>query len=97
MILCEHLQSLEADLLSAGIKEIFRGQAWSANCREWVYFDCVLNTQTLRRRYYLPDFVIHSQNDDRKSGLEAGLVCTVCKDAIMGIHISLSKGKVTFD
>jgi hypothetical protein len=29
--------------------------------------------------------VIH-ENLDNKSGMERGLVCTECKDAIMGLH-----------
>jgi hypothetical protein len=89
MLACEHLQALEADLLLAGIQETFRGKAWSANCREWVHFNCVLDIEKLRLKYSLPDFVINHHNDDPRSGLEVGLVCTVCKDAVIGIHPTL--------
>jgi hypothetical protein len=40
---CEHLLPLEEALLAEGIRETSRGQAWSENCREWVYFDCRLD------------------------------------------------------
>ena len=42
--MCEHLQALENYLKAEKIPEIFRGQAWSDNCREWVYFDCILDS-----------------------------------------------------
>ena len=42
-MLCDHLKPLEAELKQSGIKEAYRGQAWSHNCREWVYFDCHLD------------------------------------------------------
>jgi hypothetical protein len=47
--------------------------------------------------YNLSDFVVTHHNDDPKSGLEAGLVCTVCKDAVIGINTSLSKDKINFN
>lgn len=96
MIGCTHLQPLEADLLSTGIKETFRGQAWSNNCREWVYFDCFLDLKQLRRNYDLPEFVIAHLNNDPRSGMEAGLVCRMCNDAIIGLHPSAAKGKQVF-
>lgn len=97
MLACEHLQALEADLQLAGVKETFRGKAWSTNCREWVNFSCVLDIEKLRQKYNIPDFVITHYNNDPRSGLEAGLVCTVCKDAIIGLHSSLSKDRMIFN
>lgn len=97
MMECKHLQSLEAGLLAAGIKETFRGQAWSNNCREWVYFDCLLDLKALRRNYNLPEFVISHVNNDPRSGLEAGFVCQECKDGIIGLHTSISKRKPVFN
>lgn len=83
-MVCEHLRPLEQALLNAGIEETFRGQAWSQNCREWVYFDTVLNTASLKERYAMPGCVEIHENTDPKSGLEHGFVCTLCHDAIMG-------------
>jgi hypothetical protein len=55
-----------------------------------VYFDCVLEPETLKAKFHLPSFVITHENTDEKSGTELGLVCTMCKDAIMGLHRSHS-------
>ena len=94
--MCEHLLQLENELGEARIKETYRGQPWSQNCREWAYFDCVLDLDKIRERMHLPDFVTSHSNDDPKSGLEAGFVCDHCKDAIIGIHASLANGKIIF-
>jgi hypothetical protein len=49
--MCEHLTALENELKSKGLKETYRGQPWSGNCREWVYYDCVLDVEKLKSRY----------------------------------------------
>lgn len=85
-MICHHLQALEADLIAAGIRETWRGTPWTRNCREWVYFDVVLDTDALAARLHLPDCVRVHQNLDPKSGTERGFVCTACFDAIIG-HI----------
>ena len=83
-MVCEHLHPLEQALLAAGIEETYRGQPWSRNCREWVYFDTVLDTDALMHRFAFPDCVEIVENTDPKSGLEHGLFCSLCKDAVMG-------------
>lgn len=83
-MICEHLRSLESELLSRGIPVTFRGQAWSRNCREWVYFTCHLDLATLRTRLNLPPCVIDHENTDPKSGTEKGFVCTEHNDGIIG-------------
>lgn len=83
--MCEHLTQLERELQSCGIAETFRGQAWSSNCREWVYFTCYLDLAVIRERLALPPCVIDHVNDDPKSGLERGFVCWEHKDGIMGM------------
>lgn len=95
--MCEHLKRLDIELQERGIKEIFRGQAWSNNTREWVYYDCVLNLDKLRSRYNFPDFIKTHINDDNKSGMEAGFYCDQCKDGVMGIHPHFGQGKVQID
>ncbi|GAB4422170.1 MAG: hypothetical protein OHK0039_37990 [Bacteroidia bacterium] len=90
--MCEHLTALDDELKAKGIRETFWGQPWSANCREWVYYDCVLALEALRQRHRLPDFVKVHINDDDKSGLEAGFYCEVCKDAVMGQHPRVGGG-----
>jgi len=94
--MCEHVKPLEDYLRAQKIREIFRGQAWSDNCREWVYFDCVLDTESLKEKFQLPSFVVSHENTDERSGTELGLVCTQCKDAIMGLYPShSSQSKLT--
>jgi hypothetical protein len=95
--MCEHLASLENELKQRGIKETFRGQPWSDNIREWVYYDCVLVLDKLRQRYNFPQFVETHVNDDSKSGMEAGFYCHRCKDGVMGIHPNFGKGKMQIE
>lgn len=95
-MLCEHLQPLEAALHTANIRETFRGQAWSSNCREWVYFDCILNLPLLRQRFALPDFVKDHIHRGTHDGQEAGFVCERCQDAIMGNHPGVPYDAPTF-
>lgn len=85
---CEHLIELERALAAAGFHETFRGAAWSANCREWVYFDCVLDRDAIRRRYELAACVEDHEHRGTHDGQEAGFVCTVDHDGVMGLHPS---------
>ncbi|MFT3794104.1 hypothetical protein [Flavobacterium sp.] len=95
--MCEHLAALDNELKANGIAEIFRGQAWSDHCREWVYYDCVLDLEKIRQRHQFPDFVKIHVNADNKSGMEAGLVCEMCADAVIGVHPDLGKGKTVVE
>lgn len=81
---CPHLHALEAELRVAGITELFRGQAWSDNCREWVHVDAVLDVAALQRRFAFGPTVRVHENLDPRSGQERGLECTACHDAIVG-------------
>jgi hypothetical protein len=83
-MLCEHLQSLEKAIIAAGIRETFRGQAWSRNCREWAYFDCFIDLGAVRRRFPLDACVHDHVHRGTHDGQERGLVCTACHDAVMG-------------
>jgi len=87
-MLCEHLQPLEQALLAAGIPITFRGQAWSSNCREWVYFDCFLDRPAIRQRIPLAPCIKDHDHRGTHDGSESGFVCTQCHDAIMGLHPS---------
>ena len=84
MSLCEHLVEIDADLHRQGLVETFRGQAWSDNCREWVYFDAVLDLDDLRAAHMIADCVEEHVNLDPHNGTERGLVCTIHHDGIMG-------------
>lgn len=84
--ICEHLAPLDDALAAAGFKETFRGQAWSDNCREWVYYDCVLDTAAIRRMFALADCVKDHTHRGTHDGQEAGLVCEIHRDGVMGLH-----------
>ena len=81
---CEHLRTLEQAILARGIRETFRGAAWSRNCREWVYFDCYIDIEATRSRFALADCVHVHQHRGTHDGQERGFVCLQCHDGIMG-------------
>lgn len=85
-MVCEHLRALERQIQAAGIKETFSGQAWSNNCREWVYFDCYLNSGEIRARIQIADCVKDHSHGGTHDGQESGFYCESCKDGIMGWH-----------
>ena len=97
--MCEHLLPLENEIRRRGGVETYRGQAWTENCREWVYFDCYLDIKKLRKRFNLPGFIRHHVNDDERSGAEEGFVCEKCKDAVMGLNrnFRLADNKITIE
>jgi hypothetical protein len=75
---------LEQAILAAGIKELSRGQAWSINCREWVYFDCFVDTAAVRGAFLLAECVREHEHRGTHDGQERGFVCSRCHDAVMG-------------
>lgn len=95
-MLCPHLAALERALLAAGIPLTFRGQPWSSNCREWVYFDCWLDRPSLRARLQLDECVIDHEHRGTHDGQEAGFVCSQCWDGIMGRHAASKSGAAVF-
>jgi hypothetical protein len=92
--MCEHLEALDNELKEKGFKETFRGRAWGNDTREWVYYDCVLVLEDIKRRYKFPPFVTIHVNDDVKSGMESGFYCEQCTDGVMGHHPHFGKGKI---
>ena len=83
-MVCEHLEILETALIDAGVRVTYRGQPWSRNCREWVYFDAAMDVEAIRDRFGLEPPVSTHENTDPKSGIERGFYCSACHDAIMG-------------
>ncbi len=94
-MVCKHLQLLEQEIIQAGFKETYRGQAWSKNCREWVYFDCYLDRESIKNRFSLPGCVVEHQHRGTHDGQESGFVCEKCNDAIMG-HYSVQSSSSVF-
>jgi hypothetical protein len=91
---CDHLIELENALIADGIKETSREQAWGRNCREWVYFDCVLDLSSLRKRFLFADCVENHSHIGTHDGCEQGFYCTKCLDGIMGAHPHQSGKKI---
>ena len=85
-MVCSHLKDLESAIIDAGIPETYRGAPWSRNCREWVYFDCVLELTELRERFNLAECVKDHDHRGTHDGSERGFYCSSCHDAIMGVH-----------
>ncbi|MBM4030920.1 MAG: hypothetical protein FJ291_03945 [Planctomycetes bacterium] len=85
-MVCEHLRQLERELAAAGIDVTYRGQAWTDNCREFVYFECVLDRESIRKRLNLAECVKDDEYLGTHMGSEYGFYCELCKDGIMGIH-----------
>ncbi|HWZ45088.1 MAG TPA: hypothetical protein VNW97_16555 [Candidatus Saccharimonadales bacterium] len=83
---CEHLRPIEEAILAAGIPETYRGQAWSDNCREWVYFDCYIDIDAVRQRFSLAPCVHDHIHRGTHDGRERGLECSTCHDGIMGSY-----------
>ncbi len=71
--------------MAAGVKETYRGAAWTDNCREWVYFNVVFDIDSVSSRMNFPSCVRVHENLDPKSGTERGFYCTTCHDAVMGL------------
>jgi hypothetical protein len=85
-MVCKHLSQLEQELLDAGFEVTFRGQTWTNNCREWVYFDCYLDRPAIRGRLEFADCVQDHEHRGTHDGQEAGFYCSACHDAVMGAH-----------
>ena len=73
-------------MIAAGIQETARGRVWSQNCREWVYFNCFIDTEAVRRRFTLGDCVEEHSHRGTHDGQERGLVCSVCHDGVIGSY-----------
>jgi hypothetical protein len=93
---CEHLMPVEAAIQAAGMRETFRGAAWSDNCREWVCFDCYLPTQLLLDVFQLPPCIKIRSHLGTHDGQEHGLVCCEHHDALMGHHPKSTIAAPTF-
>ena len=95
-MVCEHLQPLESELATRGVAETFRGQAWSTNCREWVYYRCFFDLAAIRERLSLAECVVDHVHLGTHDGSEAGFVCRQCNDAIMGLHQQHAAGAIFY-
>jgi hypothetical protein len=83
---CEHLRALEQAMIADGMRETFRGQAWSDNCREWVYFECFIDRAAVRQHFTLAPCVTEHSHRGTHDGEESGFVCSACKDGVIGAY-----------
>ncbi len=79
------------------MQETSRGQAWSQNCREWVYFDCFLPSEAIRRTFAFNPCVEDRAHRGTHDGQESGFVCSVHHDGIMGHHPDSGRAARTFE
>lgn len=93
-MVCEHLRGLEAELAAAGHVETARGQVWTRNCREFVYFACVLDRESIRARLDLADCVEDTEHLGTHEGSEYGFYCRECQDGVLGYHPARKDGPV---
>ena len=84
-VTCVHLQPIELWLRRAGHKVTYMGQAWSDNCRIWIYFDVVINRNKIKDAMKLADCIEEHVHTGTHSGREAGFICRSCFDGVMGI------------
>lgn len=82
---CEHLRGVLDAVLADGARITYAGQAWSRNCRMWVYVDRALDLPTLRARLPLASCVHDHEHRGTHDGCERGLECSICHDGVMGL------------
>ena len=96
--MCPCLKSLDDALKQRGLKESFRGQAWSMKCREWVYYPVVFDKPRVREVFALPATVVDHIHRGTHDGAESGFVCKLHDDAVMGQHPDVASSRaVRFD
>ncbi len=96
-MVCEHLSALEAEMLQRGVKETYRGQTWSRNCREWVYFDCYLDLVALRARFTFAPCVIDHIHRGTHDGAEAASSVTNAGTRHGRTSNQRRRGRLTYD
>jgi hypothetical protein len=73
-------------MISGGMRETFRGRAPSNNCREWVYFDCYIDTEAVRRHFTFADCVIEHAHRGTHDGRRGALSVPPATIPVMGAY-----------
>lgn len=89
-MICEHLRPLEEAIVKAGIGENYRGKPWGDHCREWVYFNCFINTEAVASNFPLAACVKIHAHRGTHDGSERGFVCSQCHDGVIGSYEPLA-------
>ncbi|HET9943614.1 MAG TPA: tetratricopeptide repeat protein [Terriglobia bacterium] len=85
---CEHLRQAESYIRDQGGRVVSVGRPWSANCRTWVYFDTILDAESLIAGLHLDACVAVHDHRGTHDGSERGIVCRIHHDGVMGPHPS---------
>jgi hypothetical protein len=88
------LEALDNYVRNKNVKELFRGNAWSKNCREWVYYDCVLNVKKLKEKFSFNNCVIIREYNDIKVANELGFFCNRSKMALWDLILIMKERKI---
>ena len=86
--LCGHLTPAEQYIRERGAKVVSCCRPWSRNCHIWVYFDVLLDCESLMRGLALDAAVEIHDHRGTHDGSERGLVCSVHGDGVIGPHPS---------
>jgi hypothetical protein len=89
---CDHLRCVREYIDSFGAKVTYRGKSWD-HARYWIYYEAVMDAHSLIIGFNLGDNVIVENMEDYKLGMEYGIYCRECHDAIIGIHPKDNRGK----
>lgn len=89
---CRCLEPVYKYILESRAKITHAGQVWSKNCRIWIYFDSLIDCDSLRQKFNLNETITTHVFCDNWQGSEKGFVCSVHHDALMGIHPNIFNG-----
>jgi hypothetical protein len=93
LLTCPHLQALERDLRSSGVRIALEDKDWDNSAAGfWVYFGARIEPVATRAQFNLPEFVEYYEWNGRVAGQEAGFTCTRCHSAVMGVHPAAAEG-----
>ena len=80
----KEIRELASYLVNQGHTITFFGKAWSKQVGNWVYFDTVLDLESLRNHFQLASHITVHQNLDPKSGTEKGFIDQNTGEGVMG-------------
>ena len=79
------IREISLYLYKQGHAITFFGKAWSKVSANWIYFDTVLNIDTLINKYDKDRNLEIHENMDPRSGLERGFVDPSRGEAVIGL------------
>jgi len=79
-----YLRQLANHLLEKSIPMTFYGRSWTKQTADWMYFDTVLDIESLQKQFQMGQQIQIHENRDAHSGTERGLVDTQTGEGIIG-------------